>query len=461
MTTSGDSEAFYATDNQFNPIYNLPPELDQILEKIMKKDDLNQFDSLEKRFAAAVLLLSESAESKAWAADELHSLEINSLEFIDANEIKRKIEIEILPHGLGKRFYVNVYATDNNSRKRIFLRAIKYEDETYRRSAFAHFYCPVWLKLIGKSSYLSGKSLSFEPDFGITSDDLFFDLTNFKISSKKENIESPQNILVDLLEPFYQVNLLSESIRYKWDIDINIIDAINSMGMLERDAYFAGKSLAQESDTQLETLSEEEHKKYSFYKSVYSDLLMDAASSNIPLEERILELEVCIRNGVDSIPHQVFKILTKEDNENIFDEVLSFVVQMDPKDIEYAQNKKLGPPLRLHLMRVLNTFLDEAQSETIIETFDNQIGLTNVSRWVITDRIGEIRYKLKQDLKALIASKAESADFIEILSSALAEPYFQYYLASNSIETQKIVKLLIEGMGEADYNSFVKPLLEP
>ncbi|MDX2107249.1 MAG: hypothetical protein SFY67_12680 [Candidatus Melainabacteria bacterium] len=460
MTTSGDSEAYYATDNQFNPIYNLLPELDEILEKVIDKNDLEPFDTLEKRFAAAVLLVSESAELKAWAADELHSLGINSLVFIDANEIKRKIEIEILPHGLGKRFYVNVYATDNHSRKRIFLRAIKYEDETYRRSAFAHFYCPVWLKLIGKSSYLSGKILSFEPDYGVTSNDLSFDLANFKITSKRENVESTQNILIDLLEPFYQVNLLSESTRYKWIIHTDIIDAINAMEVFERDAYFTGKALAQESGTQLETLSEEEQKKYSFYKTVYSDLLMDAASSNIPLEEKILELEVCIRNGVDSIPHQVFKILSKEISENTFDEILSYVVQMDPKDIEYAQDKKFGPPLRRHLLRVLNTFLDEAQSETIMETFDNQIGLTNVSRWVITDRVGEIRYKLKQDLKALIASKAEGAEYIDILSTALAEPYFHYYLASNPLETQKISKLLIEGMGEADYNRFVKPLLE-
>lgn len=461
MTTSGDSEASYAIDNQFNPIYNLPPELDEILERIIEKDDLKPLDTLEKRFAAAVLLVSESPESKAWAADELHILGINSLVFIDANEIKRKIEIEILPHGLGKRFYVNVYATDNYSRKRIFLRAIKYEDETYRRSAFAHFYCPVWLKLIGKSSYLSGKILSFEPDYGITSNDLHFDLTNFKINSKKENVDSTQNILVDLLEPFYQVNLPSESSRYKWEIDTNIIDAINSMEIIDRDAYFTGKALAQESGTQLENLSEEEHKKYCFYKTVYSDLLMNAASSNTPLEEKILELEVCIRNGVDSIPHQVYRILTKDNSANFFDEVLSFVVQMDPRDIEYAQNKEFGPPLRLHLLRVLNTFLDEAQSETIMETFDNQIGLTNVSRWVITDRVSEIRYTLKKELKSLISKQAESADFVELLSLALADRYFQHYLNSNPTETQKISKLLVEGMGEKDYIRFAKPLLEP
>lgn len=460
-TIPGDSDASIATDTQFTPIYNLPPEVGEILSKLICEGELKQFDDQEKQFALAVLLTSPTPESKAWAAYKLQGLGIKSFSFIDFNDAIRKIEIEVLPHGIGKRFYVNVYATDNASRKRIFLRAIKYEDESYRQSAFAQFYCPIWMKLIGKSSYLSGKALSFEPEYGITNDDLNFDLNKLQITSSKEHLVSTENILIELLEPFYRVDSLSERIEYKWKFEHNIIDAINSMDVEDRDAYFEGKLLATESNPHLEALSEEDHQKYDFYKTVYSDLMMNAASDYLPLEQKILELEVSIRSGIDSIPHQVFKLLSNENDENKFDQVLSFLVNMEPGDIEYAQDRKLGPPLRVHLKRVLNTFLDDAHSETLLETFENQIGLTNVSRWIITDRVGEMRNQLKQDLKALVAKKADSEDFIELLSTALADSYFQYYLSSNPTEVQKISKLLIEGMGETNYNRFLKPLLEP
>ncbi len=460
MTFSGESDSYVDSDNHFNPIYQLPPNVDEISSMLLNVENLTSFDTEEKKFALAALLLSLDPAIKAWAADYLFESKIKTFTFLDASNLLRTVEIEVIPHGMGKRFYVNVQATDNFGRMRNFLRAMKYEDDTFRRSAYANFYCPIWMKLVGNSSYLSGNILNFEPNYGITSDELVFDIDNLEIISNRPQTESPATVLAQLLEPFFQVNTYIEPDSYEWNPSENINDAISVMEVRDREAYFSGKTHATKSSTELDNLSEEERKKYEFYKKVYSDLMMDALSSDRSLQVKMMEYEVCIRNGIDSIPHQVFKLISNEENESKFDSVVSLLVNMDPIDFEQAQHHRLGPPLREHFKWVLNTFLDESQSDTLLETFDAQIGLKNVSRWIISDRIGEMKYNLKKDLKTLVSKKAESGDYIEVLSTALAYPYFQHFLKSHPVEVQKISKILIEGLGEPEYARLVKPLLE-
>lgn len=462
MTNIGDSDAHLAFENHLNPIYNLPPQIDDILPILMQNEDLNVFDTDKKRFALVSLIISREPEVKAWGADVLFESNIKSFSFPDANNIKRKIDIEVLPHGTGHRFYVNVYATDNAERRRIFFRAIRYEDESYRRSAFSHFFCPVWMKLIGNSSYLSGRILDFAPGWRITSDELVFDLENFQVNSSRIHFESPQIILDSLLEPFYQVTEDAAITLFRWKCDDDdIAKSIEGMTHLERDAYLGGKFLATESKASPDTLDEEEKKKFEFYKKVYSDLMMNALSAKIPFDQKILEYEICIICGFESIPHRVFKLLHFEHSNNKFDSVISLLVHLESNEIEYAQNKVSGPLLRIHLGKVLDTFFDEVERDTLLETFDNEIGLKSVSRWIISDRIRSLKYELKSNIRKLIEKKSETSDYIEILSTALATPYFYQWLTSNPVEIQKIAKLLIEGVGEAEYNRSLKPLLEP
>lgn len=460
MTTTGDSGASKASDDQ--PCFNVqfPPALDEILSKVANLEILKSLDSTEKQFALAALILSKDPATKAWAADLLHENKITSFSFIDANNARREVEIEVIPHGLGKRMYVNINATDNFGRKRNYLRALKYEDGTYRRSAYAHYYCPIWMKLVGNTSYLSGNILNFAPEYRITSEELEFDIDNLEIANTSDPTESTDVILGNLLEPFFQIKSSTELAPFKWNLTESIIDAINEMDVRDRDAYFEGKLHATKSSAELSDLKSDEKSKYEFYKHVYSSLMLDAASANIPMEQMLLSYEICIRSGIDSIPHKVFKLLCEKESEPNFDKVISYLVNIDPVDIEYAQNQRFGPALRVHLQKVLQCFLDEVQSDTLLETFDSQIGLKNVSKWIIIDRMDDMRYKLKQDLKALVAIKAKSGDYVELLSSALADPYFQHYLNANPLEMQKITKILIAGMGEADYKFFVKPLLE-
>lgn len=457
--SAGDSDAFIASDDLIRCTTGFPPAVEDILSKVASQQILISLDSPEKKFALAALIFSKDPSTKAWAADILHQNKITSFTFLDANNAERGVEIEVVPHGVGKRMYVNIHAIDNFGRKRNFLRAIKYEDDTYRQSAYSHFYCPVWMKMVGSSSYLSGNILNFSPEFNITSDELEFDIDNLEIASISFPSESTDTILSNLLEPFFQLKYSSETAQFNWNFNASIFDAIGEMDVQDRDAYFQGKIFATKTKDEPGLLNTMENSKYEFYKLVYSSLMLEAASADIPLDQKLLEYEVCIRSGIDSIPHQVFKLLSK-DEESGFDSVISYLVHIDPTDIEYAQESRFGPALRVHLQKVLNTFLDESQSETLLETFDSQIGLTNVSKWIITDRVGEMRYQLKQDLKALVARKADGADYIERLSTALGDPYFQHYLATNPVEVQKLAKLIISGMGEAEYNRFVKPLLE-
>jgi hypothetical protein len=460
MTISGDSDAFIIADNQYNPLYQFPPSINDILSRLVGADELAPLDTDEKRFALAVLMIARDAALKAWAADLLFNNQISSISFTDADNKSRKLEIEVLPHGMGRRLYINVYATDDANRKRIFLRAIKYEDESYRRSAYADYFCPIWMKLVGKRSYLSGKVLSFEPDTGITSDELLFDIDGLEIISTRAHSVSPVIIMEELLEPFYEANFSTNYSSYNWNFEKKVNDAINEMNIDERNAYFSGKAYATEFSAEIDKLSDKEKQKFDYYKIIYSDLMMDAVSAEMPFDQRILELEICIRNGLNSIPHQVLTILSKDDSEKGFDSVLSLLVHMESIDIEFAQDKISGPPMRVHLLKVLETFLDETKRDALLETYDNQIGLKSASRWIIYDRISDLKYQLKSDIKALIGQKSETADYIELLSTALADPYFQHFLTVNPVEMQKISKILIEGMGEDDYNRFVKPLLE-